>query len=77
MPKKSPVKILAMPEKTRVLDKEMVPFMDSAMAMGRKVPRSPSEPDISAMGCDLRMCRFRAERSRKVFMNDIVYMDKQ
>jgi hypothetical protein len=75
-PKNNPVKILAIPEKTRVLEREMVPFTDSAMAMGRNVPRSPSEPDISATGWDLRMCRFRAEMSRKVLMNDIVHMDR-
>lgn len=74
MPKNSPVRMLATPEKTRVLEREMVPFMDRAMAMGRKVPRSPSAPDISAVGCDLRIRRFRAEMSRKVLMNDIVRM---
>lgn len=77
MPKNSPVKILAIPEKTRVLEREIVPFMDSAMAMGRKVPRSPSEPDISVMGWDLRMCRFRAEMSRKELMKDMAVARKR
>lgn len=77
MPKNNPVKILAIPEKTRVLEREIVPLMDRAMAMGRKVPRSPSEPDISAMGWDLRMCRFLAETSRKVLMKDMAVAHKR
>lgn len=47
IPKKTPVKILKIPEKTRVLVREMVPLMANAIAIGRNVPRSPREPEIS------------------------------
>ena len=47
IPKKRPVKMLKMPENMSVLDKETVSLMAKAIAIGRKVPRSPSEPEIS------------------------------
>jgi hypothetical protein len=39
--------MLKMPEKTNVLAREIVPFAARAMAMGRNVPRSPRDPEIS------------------------------
>lgn len=47
IPKNRPVRMLKTPEKIRVLDNETVSLIARAMAIGRKVPRSPSEPEIS------------------------------
>lgn len=47
MPKKSPVRMLHTPEKISVLDNETVLLTARAMAIGRKVPKSPREPEIS------------------------------
>jgi hypothetical protein len=47
IPKHIPVRMLKMPEKTNVLAREIVPFAARAMAMGRNVPRSPRDPEIS------------------------------
>ena len=50
MPKARPVRMLASPLKTSVLEREMVWFCVRAMTMGRRVPMSPKEPDISVRG---------------------------
>ena len=50
MPKTRPVSMLARPLKTRVLDREMLRVWVRAMRMGRRVPMSPKEPDISVRG---------------------------
>ena len=42
--------IFARPENTRVEDREMLLLRLSAMSMGRRVPRSPKEPEISESG---------------------------
>jgi hypothetical protein len=47
IPKNRPVSMLKTPEKTNVLARETVPFAARAMAIGRNVPRSPREPEIS------------------------------
>ena len=47
IPKNTPVRILKIPEKINVLARETVPLAASAIAMGRNVPRSPSDPEIS------------------------------
>ena len=51
MPKTMPVKMLASPPKTRVLDSEIAFCFVRAIKMGRSVPMSPTEPEISARGC--------------------------
>ena len=43
-----PVRILASPEKTRVAGAEIRRFRVRAMKMGKKVPTSPNEPEISS-----------------------------
>jgi hypothetical protein len=45
--------MLHTPDKTRVVDREIEPWMARAIMSGRRVPKSPSAPDISASG-DLR-----------------------
>lgn len=50
MPKKTPVKILASPEKTSVEPRSMEPVMAIAIMRGSNVPRSPRAPDSSASG---------------------------
>jgi hypothetical protein len=50
MPKTTPVKILKIPEKTRVVPKEIELLTARAIIKGRRVPRSPKEPEISAKG---------------------------
>ena len=50
MPKARPVSMLAKPLKTSVLEREMAPIWVRAMRMGRRVPMSPKEPDISVRG---------------------------
>lgn len=47
IPKKTPVRMLKSPEKISVLERETVLLTARAMAMGRNVPRSPREPEIS------------------------------
>jgi len=46
-PNTIPVKIFHMPEKTSVADKEMEPLTARAIMIGRSVPKSPSDPEIS------------------------------
>ena len=50
MPKARPVSMFARPLKTRVLEREMARVWVRAMRMGRRVPMSPKEPDISVKG---------------------------
>ena len=50
MPKARPVSMLARPLKTSVLEREMARVWVSAMRMGRSVPMSPKEPEISVKG---------------------------
>ena len=53
-PNAMPVAIFAMPENTRVVEREMDPVRVSAMSRGSRVPKSPRDPDNSAKGL-LRM----------------------
>jgi len=53
LPKAIPVRTFHKPEKTNVVESEIELFTASAIINGRRVPRSPKEPDISAKG-DLR-----------------------
>lgn len=50
IPKRKPVRVLKVPETTRVAGREMVPWRESARVRGRKVPRSPRAPEISERG---------------------------
>ena len=50
MPKTRPVRMLARPLKTSVLERETARIWVRAMRMGRRVPMSPKEPDISVKG---------------------------
>ena len=45
-----PVRMLARPEKTRVAGSDMAPALARAIRRGRRVPRSPREPEISERG---------------------------
>lgn len=71
-PKKAPVRMLARPEKTSVLARSIEPPMLRAIINGRRVPRSPKEPDSSAKGASRRVLRLcfatacRRERSSMV-----------
>ena len=50
IPKKTPVTMFHRPENTKVVDKEMELLTAKAIIRGSSVPRSPSEPEISARG---------------------------
>lgn len=60
MPKKTPVRMLARPVKTSVLGNDIEWDKVNAMRSGKRVPKSPSDPEISEMGWVLRvwmLCR--------------------
>lgn len=50
MPKAMPVSMLAAPVKSNVAGREMELEMTRAVMRGKRVPRSPSEPESSARG---------------------------
>lgn len=50
MPKNTPVSMFQIPEKIRVLDNEMDLLTARAIMSGRRVPRSPRDPEISERG---------------------------
>lgn len=50
IPKNTPVNTFHRPEKTRVVDKDMELLTARVIIKGRRVPRSPSDPDISSKG---------------------------
>ena len=52
MPNTMPVRMLAPPVKRRVEGREIDSVRARAVIRGRRVPKSPREPDISAKGCD-------------------------
>ena len=61
--------MFARPENTRVEEREMLLLRLSAIRMGRRVPRSPREPEISQRGERRRVERLcwwirRRERAR-------------
>lgn len=51
------MRILARPEKTRVEEREMEEERVRAIVRGRRVPRSPKEPEISEKGEERRVVR--------------------
>ena len=51
------MKIFARPENTRVEEREMLWLRVRAISMGKSVPRSPREPEISEMGERMRVER--------------------
>ncbi len=53
MPNTIPVKMFHSPESTRLAEREIDPWTASAIINGRRVPKSPKDPEISATG-DLR-----------------------
>jgi hypothetical protein len=55
MPNTAPVRTLHRPVKTRVEDREMEFWRERAIVMGRRVPRSPREPESSARGEERRV----------------------
>lgn len=66
-PKKRPVRMLARPENTRVDGREMEDVRVRAIIKGRRVPRSPREPESSARGAERRVERlWRVIRRRWV-----------
>ncbi len=50
IPKAIPVKIFHKPEKTNVVDNDMELLTARAIISGSRVPRSPSDPEISDKG---------------------------
>lgn len=61
----APVRIFHSPEKTRVLERDMEFWTARAIISGRRVPRSPRAPDISANGDLLRVSQLLALKRRK------------
>jgi hypothetical protein len=53
MPKTTPVNMFHSPENTSVVERDIESWRASAIIKGRRVPRSPRDPEISAKG-DLR-----------------------
>jgi hypothetical protein len=53
IPNTTPVIRFHSPEKTRVVEREIESWIASAIINGRRVPKSPRDPEISARG-DLR-----------------------
>jgi hypothetical protein len=66
IPKTIPVIMFQNPEKTRVVDRLMELWTAKATIKGRRVPRSPSDPDISARG-DLRRVETLLAWKRRMF----------
>lgn len=50
IPKNTPVSIFHRPEKTRVVERDIELLTANAIISGRRVPRSPREPEISVRG---------------------------
>ena len=50
IPKSTPVNTFQKPEKTRVVDNEIELLIARAIIRGSRVPRSPSDPEISDRG---------------------------
>jgi hypothetical protein len=50
IPKNKPVRTFHKPENTSVLDSEIELLTARVIMRGNKVPRSPSDPEISDMG---------------------------
>jgi hypothetical protein len=53
IPKATPVRTFAAPVNSSVEGKDIEFVKTSVVMSGNRVPRSPSEPDSSANGCDL------------------------
>lgn len=72
IPKANPVSIFARPVNTRVVDRDIAgttfweDWLAKAIMMGSKVPRSPSEPEISFIGCRRKVSRLYRETSRNL-----------
>jgi hypothetical protein len=66
MPKMTPVIIFHIPENTRVVERDIEPCRASAIINGKRVPRSPRDPDISAKG-DARSVDTLFEWTRRKF----------
>lgn len=60
IPKTNPVRMFHRPEKTRVLERDMEFCTARAIISGKRVPRSPRDPEISAMGEPLRVAKLLA-----------------
>lgn len=76
-PNSTPVMMLARPEKTSVLAKSIEPPILRAIINGKRVPRSPSEPDSSARGASRRvrrLCFATACRCRRNAMACVVWL---
>lgn len=50
IPKNTPVSMFHRPENTRVVDREIELLIASVIMRGRRVPRSPNDPEISERG---------------------------
>lgn len=60
----APVRMFHSPEKTRVLERDMEFWTARAIIRGRRVPRSPRAPEISAKGYLLRVSQLLALKRR-------------
>jgi hypothetical protein len=50
MPNATPVRMFQSPENTKVVESEIELLTARAIMSGRRVPRSPSDPEISEIG---------------------------
>lgn len=73
MPKVTPVRMLARPEKTNVEEREMEELMVRAIIRGSRVPRSPNDPESSAKGEERRVLTLWRATRRKWEMKDVIF----
>lgn len=65
MPKVTPVIIFVRPENTKVAERDIDFVKVRAMSSGRRVPRSPREPESSARGFERRVLKLCALMRRR------------
>ena len=75
MPKATPVRIFAVPVQSRVAGREIDLVMTRAVMSGRRVPRSPNDPDSSPIGSDLSvstLCLWATRRRGNGFESETI-----